>query len=613
MHSIFGRYLDVDLSSGKIGDYEVSTDWSRRHLGGRGTAARILLEELSGKEAPLSPENILVFATGPFQGTSLLGAGRHVVMGISPKTKSVADSYVGGYFGHALGRSGYDGILLRGAAAEPVVLTVIDGDAELQPAGKLWGKGTAQTEATLLGRYPGARVASIGIAGEQLVQMACIIHDRSRAAGRPGLGAVMGAKRLKAIVARGNQEKSLCAPDRFRKERAEYVKSVYNEGMKRFGETGTSGGIPWLNEMGILPTRNFQEGVFDAAEAISGQTMVDTILVGRETCVGCPIRCKRQVRTTFSGREVVPEYGGPEYETVAAFGSLCENSDLHAIALANQLCNEYGIDTISAGVATAFVMEASEKGLIEEGLSWGDGEGIVRLIDRIARREGIGDRIAAGLEPFAKELGADFAMAIKGVEIPMHEPRGKQGLGISYATSPRGANHMEGMHDTMLERDAPTPELGVNRAYDRFTLADKAAVACLYENLRSFTNSLVLCCFTTSTVGEDYNFPAIRSLLDAATGLALAPEEMLRIGERNYALMRLHAARAGYTAEQDGLPERFFEALPRGASADHPIDRETFRAAVEAYYQERSYDRFGPTEATLRKLGMENCIGVVAR
>ena len=213
----------------------------------------------------------------------------------------------------------------------------------------------------------------------------------------------------------------------------------------------------------------------------------------------------------------------------------------------------------------------------------------------------------------AEELGADSAMAVKGVEVPMHEPRGKQGLGISYATSPRGANHMEGMHDTMLERDAPTPELGVNRAYDRFTLADKAAVACLYENLRSFTNSLVLCCFTTSTVGEDYNFPAIRSLLDAATGLALTSEEMLRIGERNYALMRLHAARAGYTAEQDGLPERFFEPLPRGASANHPIDRGTFHVALEAYYQERGYDRFGPTEATLRNLGMEDCTGVIAR
>lgn len=613
MQSTFGRYLDVDLSSGKIGDYEVSTDWSQRHLGGRGIAARILLEELSGKESPLSPENILVFATGPFQGTGLLGAGRHVVMGISPKTKSVADSYVGGYFGHELGRSGYDGILLRGAAAEPIILTVIDGAAELQPAGKLWGKGTAQTEATLLQQYPGVRVASIGIAGENLVQMACVIHDRSRAAGRPGLGAVMGAKRLKAIVVSGHQEKRLYDQGRFIKERTEYAKLVCDDSIKRFGEYGTSRLVVPLSELGVLPTKNFQEGVFDQAEAIDGERMHDTILVGRESCAGCPIRCKRVVKTTFAGRQVLPEFGGPEYETVAAFGSLCLNDNLDAIALANQLCNDYGIDTISAGVACAFLMEASEKGQIDEQIAWGDGKAIVALIDKIAHREGIGDRIAGGLEAFAKALNADCAMTIKGVEIPMHEPRGKQGLGISYATSPRGANHMEGMHDTMLEMDAPAPELGVDHAYDRFTLSDKPWVAKVYEDLRSFENSLALCVFTIRSSGENYRYPQIRSLLEAATSMALAPQDMLCIGERNYALMRLHAFRAGYTAEQGDLPERFFESLPRGASANHPIDRETFCAALGAYYQERGYDRFGPTEATLRNLGMEDCIGVIAR
>lgn len=613
MYGGFGRYLDVDLTAGTTTDYEIPERWRGLYLGGRGIAARILLAELSGKEDPLSPANILVFATGPFQGTGLLGAGRHVVIGLSPKTGSVADSYVGGYFGHELGRTGYDGIILRGSSPEPVYLSLIDGVSEIRSSSDLWGKGTAATEMALRRRHPGSRVASIGIAGEAKVQMACIIHDRSRSAGRPGLGAVMGSKQLKAVVVSGGQDVPLYDGERFNQERSAYVQALYDDGMKRFGEYGTANGVTWLSEMGILPTKNFQEGLFDRAEAIGGERLHDTILVGRESCAGCPIRCKRAVKTSFNGRAVDPEFGGPEYETIAAFGSLCLNGDLDAIALANQLCNDYGIDTISAGVSAAFLMEASEKGLIEEPLAWGDGGAIIELIDKIAHREGIGDRIAGGLEDYARDIDADFAMTIKGVELPMHEPRGKQGMGLSYATSPRGATHLEGVHDTMLSGDAPSPEIGVDRAYDRFTLADKPAIAKVYEDLRSFENSLILCVFTVRTTGEKYNLPQIRSLLEATTGVALSADGMLEIGERNYALMRLHAARAGYTTDQDALPARFSEPLPGGASADHPIERRAMRTAIEIYYEGRGYDRFGPTDERLRKLEMEDCIGTIAR
>ena len=322
---------------------------------------------------------------------------------------------------------------------------------------------------------------------------------------------------------------------------------------------------------------------------------------------------KRVVKTTFDGCEVLPEFGGPEYETVAAFGSMCLNADLSSIALANQLCNDYGLDTISAGVAAAFLMEASEKGLIDEEIAWGDPHAVVSVVHALARREGIGDRLADGLDLFAQSLGADFAMTIKGVELPMHEPRGKQGLGLSYATTPRGANHMEGMHDTMLEREAPCPELGVTTQYDRFTLLDKVAPAIAFEDLRSFTNSLVLCCFTTNEVGASYNFPAIRSLLEAATGLAADAEEMLRMGARNYALLRLLSGRAGHVMEDDGLPPRFAEPLPRGASANHPVPATTLATAVAAYYRERGYDRHGPTDQTLERLGLAECAGRLGR
>jgi aldehyde:ferredoxin oxidoreductase len=613
MHATFGKYLDVDLTTGTIQNYDIPEDWQTRFVGGKGIAARLLLEELPASAGALSPENILVFATGPFQGTTIVGGGRHAVLSISPKTGRVADSYSGGYFGHELGRSGYDGILIRGASQTPVVLALIDGTASLQPADDRWGTGTSTTEETLKERFPGARVSSIGIAGEKTVAQACIINDRSRAAGRAGFGAVMGSKKLKAVAVRGNLEKTLAERERFVKERADYIKTFINEGYEGFGKYGTGGGVTVLSEMGILPTKNFQEGTFDHAEDIGGVRMHDTILVDRETCAGCPIRCKRAVKTSFDGSEVLPEFGGPEYETLAALGSLCLNKDLDSIALANQLCNDYGLDTISAGVVISFLMEASEKGLIEDDIAWGDPKAIIRLVNELAHREGSAGDAADGLDVLANKINADFSMTIKGVEIPMHEPRGKQGMGLSYATTPRGATHMEGMHDTMLASESPCPEIGVNQAYDRFSLEDKVQPSLAFENLRSFDNSLVLCCFTPRAQGADYSYPLIRSLLEAATGLSVDAAEMLRIGERAYAAMRILSGRAGHTMDEDGLPARFAEPLPSGASSDHPVDPSVMRQAIADYYEARGFDRFGPTDETLRKLGMDDCIGNLQR
>ncbi len=612
MTGVFGRYLWVDLSAGRITEKEIPTHWYELHLGGRGLAARLLLEYVPPGTDPFSPRNALVFATGPFQGTGLAGAGRHVLMAISPKTRSIADSYVGGFLGHELGRSGYDGIFIFGKAPEPVYLLVYEGKAELRPARDLWGQFTADVERELQRRHPGVRVAVIGPAGEKLVSQACVIHDRNRAAGRPGLGAVMGAKLLKAVAVKGHTEKPLADPEKFAKARAEFARDLLSDpGSLRFGEYGTARGLTWLSEMGILPTKNFQEGVFDFAQAIGGEALKDTILVDRDTCAGCPIRCKRVVKTEFLGRPVIPEYGGPEYETLAALGSLCLCSDLSAIALANQLCNAYGLDTISTGVAIASLMEAAEKGLIGERVAWGDGKAIVEWVERIGRREGLGDEIAQGLEAWAKKIGLNPVMTIKGVEVPMHEPRGKVGLGISYAVTPRGANHMEGLHDTMLEQDNPTPELGVTSRYDRFSLEGKARLVVLYENLRSFVNSLVMCAFTTKESGPYYNFPKIRELLAYATGLEIGAEEMLLIGARNFALMRLYSGLSGYTKEADRLPSRFHEPLPRGASAGRPIDPERFRREVDEYYRIRGWDDHGPTSETLRKLGLEELIRFV--
>ncbi|MCR4403943.1 MAG: aldehyde ferredoxin oxidoreductase family protein [Candidatus Acetothermia bacterium] len=605
----FGRYLLVDLNSGRFEDYPIPEGWLKRHLGGRGIGARILLEELKDKDLreldPLGPENLLVFATGPFQGLGIAGGGRHVVLGLSPKTRAASDSYAGGFFGQELGHSGYDGLIIKGRAARPVYLTLIAGKPALHEAHDLWGLETAEVEEELQRRHGKVRVATIGPAGERLVKFACIIHDRTRSAGRPGFGAVMGSKNLKAIAVLSHTEKPIHDRARFLELRKELALALASERwIRRFRSCGTAGGVMALNGQGILPTKNFQEGVFDRAGAISGEVMAETILVRADSCAGCPVGCKRVVSAKFDNEEVDPRYGGPEYETVAALGSLLLNDDLEAIALANQKCNAYGLDTISTGVTIAWAIEATERGLLKSDLKWGDARAILRAIDLIARREGLGAELAKGLDYLEKKYGGDFAVHVKGVEVPMHEPRGKVGLALSYATSPRGATHLEGMHDTMLEVENPTPELGVTERLDRFSWEGKPRVVKIYEDLRSFTNSLVMCVFIPSMTEPGYNYPQIRAILNALTGLEVDAKEMLLIGERNYNLLKILAARAGYTRRDDDLPRRLKGPLPRGASSGRPIPNDLLQRMIDEYYRLRGWDEFGPTPAKLEELGL---------
>lgn len=612
MNGIYGKYLDVDLSSNKIRDYNIPLSWHKKHLGGRGIAARIMLKELKPSADPLGEENILIFATGPFQGTGIPGAGRNLVMSKSPKTNAVSDSFVGGFVAHEIGNSGYDGIIIRGKAKEPKYLTLINGEAELHDAEELWGLTTGETDNLLKEKHPGVRVVCIGPSGEKLVKFACIINDKNRAAGRPGFGAVMGSKLLKAIAVKGNTKKQLYDEKKLLKSRAEFAKQLakIKIGLK---ECGTSNGLMDLNDSGILPTKNFQEGYFEKAENISGAKMRDTILKKRDNCTACPIRCKRVVETEFDGKKVKPEYGGPEYETIASFGSLCLIDDLNAISLANQICNAYGLDTISVGVTVAFVMEASEKKLIDYKLEWGDAKGMIKLVKKIAKREGIGDVLAKGIDKIAKKIGADFAMQIKGQEVPMHEPRGKKGLGLSYATSPRGATHLETYHDTDFTEGPVAPELDLTKAISRFNLEDKPKYIKIFEDLMSFANSLIICRFTTVSTGANYNYPLIRKMLQAVTGMGIDAKEMLEIGERNYVLLKLLAVREGYSRKDEGLPKRFSEPLPRGGSKEQFISNNKMQETIDEYYRLRGFDEYGPTDECLDRLGLGELKGIIER
>lgn len=613
MKGFFGKYLLVNLSRDTMEDYQVSQDWMEKHVGGRGIGARILLDKMDPSADPFGPDNILLFGTGPFQGTGIAGAGRHLVMSKSPKTKSVSGSYAGGFFGHELGKSGYDGIIITGKADTPKYISLLEGEPKIHDADKLWGLDTITTEKQLKEEYSGARVSSIGQAGEKLIKFACIINDSGHAAGRPGFGAVMGSKKLKAVVVNGGVAKDIFDEEGLNQKKTEFARNLMNESGENLGKYGTAGDILGLNELGILPTKNFQEGVFDDAEEISAEKLYEELLTERATCAGCPIRCKRVVKTTFGGETI--EGHGPEYETIAGFGSLCLNDDLKSIAAANQKCTLYGLDTISTGNILAFVMEATEKGLLKTGLNWGDGEGIVKMIDKIASREGLGDKLAKGLDYLQEDIGADFAMQIKGQEIPMHDPRGKKGFGLDYATSPRGGTHLEGLQDTYLETESPAPELGVNDFVDRMDFEGKPQLTKTWDELTSFGNSLILCRFvSTVRTGDSYNYDEIRGLFKAVTGIDLTTEEMLKIGERNYALLKILSTYVGgYSRKDDDLPKRLKKALPRGGSAGKKIPDDILQEKINELYELRGFDEYGPTDHTLERLDLDELKGIIKR
>ena len=617
MHGTYGRYLDVDLGRESIGEFEIPQTWTSLHVGGKGIALRILLELCPPGTDALAEGNVLIFSTGPFQGSGVAGGGRNVVVSISPKTGAPSEAYVGGFFPHELGTSNYDGIIVRGKAQRPVYLVLDGGHAALHEASDLWGQDVGDVDRILKERHPGVRVAAIGLAGENNVRFACIINDRNRAAGRPGFGAVMGSKNLKAVAVRGQLPKPYHDNERLKALRAQFAKDLMDDPVaQRLHEGGTAFMLEPLNEAGILPTRNFRDGSFDGAADIGSGAYNQKILARRNTCTGCPVRCKAEVSTEAFGTTVEDSYGGPEYETLAAFGSLCLIADLPAIALANQRCNAYGLDTISTGNVLAFLMEATERGLVAPGLSWGDAEALIGLIDAIAHRSGMGDRLANGTQALAEELGADFAVHVKGVEAAMHDPRGKKGLGVSYAASPRGATHLEGYHDTSFASlPLPLNELGLLEAKDPLSWQDKGLLQARFENLQSFTNSLVMCRFVSflRVGGASYPYPAIREILGALTGQTPDADEMLRIGERNFALARVLSARNGYSRKDDRLPARLLEPLQNGPLEGESIAQQDLDSALEEYFEERGYDRFGPTDATLRRLGLDELAGHIHR
>ncbi|WP_324451815.1 aldehyde ferredoxin oxidoreductase family protein [Aminivibrio sp.] len=594
----------VHLASGTSEDLLLPGDVVRKYIGGSGLGTYLLFRYGSPAADPLSPDNPLIFMNGPFQGTGIPTSGRHQVISKSPLTGAFGESDCGGTFGFHLKRAGYDGLVFLGRSSSPVYAAVIDGRVEIRDGTSLWGKDTFETEEALFSAEgKPAGVACIGPAGERMVLLANIMHDgrNARAAGRGGLGAVMGSKNLKAVVARGKEKTVMADEKKVREKSAEKAK-FYMEKLPAMTRFGTAGGVALAEQNGDLPLKNWSMGSWpEEVKSITGEAMADTILTGNWGCMACPIKCGREV--AFDGISGA----GPEYETIGMLGSNCLINDLKAIGRGNDLCNRMGIDTISGGSAVAFSMELYERGIIDERtvgypLQWGDGEAMVRLLTDISEKRGFGVVLAEGTRKAAEKIGKGaekYAIHSKGMDFPAHDPRCYKSLAAGYATSNRGACHLSGFSYS-FERSMTYPELGVDAVLDRTVDEGKGKVNVGFQNLMGVLDSLKMCKFPfAATRLED-----LLVWINGVTGWDMACGELMEAGERIFNLKKLFNLACGLTGRDDALPERILrEPRGSGGSADTLPDLES---QLREYYAERGWTEEGiPLPEKIASLGLE--------
>ncbi|HSW42159.1 MAG TPA: aldehyde ferredoxin oxidoreductase family protein [Patescibacteria group bacterium] len=621
-----GRILHVDLTTATLEVETPPESFFRKYLGGSAMGLYYILGGMKPGTDAFDPGNILTFMDSLLTGAPISGQSRVTVNARSPLTDGIGDSQAGGYFPAEMRFAGFTGIVVRGRAPEPVYLWLHDGKAELRPAGHLWGRTTSEVDDLLKAELGDDKieVAQVGPAGEKLVRLAAIINMATRAAGRTGMGAVMGSKNLKAIVARGTSKKLGLADAAGLKRLARWgaAEIPANADVLDLQVNGTDGLLEFQHAIGSLPTFNFTAGQFDGYEAISGQTMTATILKERETCYACAVRCKRVVETEWRGRPVEPRHGGPEYETVATFGSYCGVDDLPAISLANKVCNEHGLDTIGTGATVAWAMECFEKGLLTEAeigfpAPFGDAAAMVRLTEMVAGREGIGDVLANGSRRAADQLGKghDLLITVKGSEAPAHMPQAKRSLGLIYAVHPFGADHQSSEHDPMIEEGASDLSLGRLKllGFDAALPAgsfgpEKVRYALKTQQFYSFLDTASVCQFVWGPAWTLYGPQETVDFVRAVTGWDdFDVDELIEIGERRLNMLRVFNEREGIDRAADKLPAKFFRPLQgTGPTADVALDPAEIEGALDAYYRLAGWDgRTGnPTPATLDRLGL---------
>jgi aldehyde:ferredoxin oxidoreductase len=590
-----GKLLRVNLSTGRIDREKLDMDLAMKFIGGRGLATYYITQEVGPETKPFDSANKIIFATGPLTGSQAPTGGRYMVVTKSPLSGTIACSNSGGFWGAELKQAGYDFIIVEGKSDEPCYIYINDDNVEIKDAKKYWGKIVSETTDLLVQETgdPKARVLTIGPAGEKLALLACVMNDRYRAAGRSGVGAVMGSKNLKAIVVRGTGKLSPARDDETKKVLTNVREKIRENEVTSKGlpTYGTSILVNLINQSGIYPTNNFQESYFETADKTSGEALAEKYLVRNMACFHCPIACGR-----YSKVEDV-EGEGPEYETIWAYGASCGVDDLPAIIRANKLCNEYGLDTISSGATIACAMEMYEKGIIKQdeidgpALKFGSGEAIVEWTRKMGAGEGFGEKMAHGSYRLAEEYGVpELSMSVKKLELPAYDPRGVQGHGLEYATSNRGGCHVRGY---MI-----APEIvGLPEKLDPHSLEGKAGWVKIFQDLTAVIDSLGLCLFTSFALGpDDY-----KDMFNAIVGQDWTKETLLEAGDRIWNIEREFNLKAGIGPEQDTLPRRLLsEPIPKGPSKGH-VHR--LGELLPDYYKERGWNEQGlPTEAKLVQL-----------
>jgi len=634
-HGYTGKILHVDLTQGTLSVEEPEQAFYRKYMGGSALAMYYLLRELPPGVDPLGPENVLVMALSVLTGTAISGQSRMTAAAKSPLTGAIGDSQGGGFFPAELKFAGFDAVVIKGKSEKPVYLWIHDGEYELRDASHLWGKITGEAEASIREELGDKKIEvwQIGPAGEKGVRFAGVFSMSNRANGRTGMGAVMGSKNLKAVAVRGKQRPSVADKaglNELAKWGAANLADSDIAGLAKYGTAETTGSN---QTTGTLPAYNFNSGVFDGWEALDGTTMYDTILrgasegkqdrQGRDTCYACTVRCKRVAEITEGKYKVDPHYGGPEYETTSTFGNYCGIDDLAAISKASEICNKYGLDSISCGATISWAFEAFNEGKLTledtDGLdlSWGNADAMVQLTERIAKREGFGDLLAEGSERAAKQIGRgteEYLITFKGQEAPAHMPRVKRSLAVIYTTNPFGADHQSHEHDPAIEDDFEFYKermavLGFHEGQEVRSLSDeKIRWAMKSQHMYSTMDSLDLCQFVFGPAWQLYGPEEMLKLVQVVTGWEdVSFDELQTVGERRLNMMRAFNAREGIDRQADVLPEKLFKPLKGGVSDGWQLDRDEVEAALDKYFELCGWDvETGiPTREKLAELDLE--------
>ena len=625
-HGYTGKILHVDLTDRRHWVEEPDDDFYRKMMGGRALVAHYLLTLVPKGADPFSPDNIFVMAPGIVTGSTFSGQGRNGVGAKSPLTGGLGSAEAGGYAGAELKRAGYDAVVVRGKADKPVYLWITPDKVEIRDGSNVWGMDIAPAQEKIREEVGDkmARTTLIGPGGENLVRFACVVNDTAHFAGRTGVGAVMGSKNLKGLAFKAKA----ALPVNDKKPSIDLAKWM-TENLDltwHFHDVGTAGGLRALHLAGGLPTFNFQEGSFEGNEKITGTTMRDTILIKRDTCYACAVRCKRVVEVEDKERNIYvdPIYGGPEYESLSALGNNCGVDDLIALAKANERTAALGLDSISTGMAISWAMEAFEKGLLTTDdtdgveLRFGDADAMMNAVELIGHRKGkLGDLLAEGTKRAADKIGRgteEFVLHVKGQEFPLHEPRIKHALGMGYMVSPTGADHMHNMHDTVAANEGPFMERMREYNPNFQTIKphgfdeNKLELHWAFTTWRHFTDSVGLCHFLP------YSPKQMVSVVNGMTGWDTDVNELFEQGRRTATIARLYNLREGLDSSTDTLPKRFFERFRNDNSATGvPMDEAATNDALKWHYRRNGWDENGvPTPETLKELGLEQYADALA-